>query len=633
MICIRCGAEFDDNTVFCPECGAAVIIDDDKTVAVPFDEMTQRAKNDVSSDSDATTVADYDESTAVDDSTLLGDDKAFVSPEIKKSKRSPGEGKDKKSTVIAVVAIVAVLLVALAAVLLLFKSKSGEDAATTAATTAPVTEQEIPEDVVVIEVPALDGKTLQEAEQILNGNGITYEIVETYSDDVESGKVVSQFPESGSQVTPGTLVHITVSIGKEEIGAGQSGNQAQQSVIKAEYADISPSDLTLMPGQTAKINVKIYPDNATSKEYILISDNYIVASIGDGNTVMAVSSGSATISVLAPDGTFLGEMSVSVREPEAPSPVTQAPTQAPQQNKPTNAPTQAPTQPPKYKVSLDANGGSVSRASITVEKNGTYEGLPNPTRNGYTFDGWKTSGGATVTASSDIAYNYDHTLKAQWTAKAYTSWSTSAPPSNIPSSNIKTRTVYSYRDKETTTSNSKLSGDWVLEKTTSTLGDYGAWSSWSKTKPANAEGRAIETKTVTDKAAYTEYTYGRWVHSCSCSGKYTALQYCTNGHSGTFKTLKTTSPLKLRKDESWGAQYLSDGQLWFIVDNYSGSNYGGSKKIPAVTHTEYRYRDRATVYTYHYYRWSDWSSWSTTSYSKSATREVKTQTQYCYRPN
>ncbi|MBR6785381.1 MAG: zinc ribbon domain-containing protein, partial [Clostridia bacterium] len=174
MICIRCGAEFDDNTVFCPECGAAVIADNDKTVAVPFDEMTQRAKHDVSSDSDATTVADYDESTAVDDSTLLGDDKAFVSPEIKKSKRSSGEGKDKKSTVIAVVAIVAVLLVALAAVLLFFKSKSGEDAATTAATTAPVTEQEIPEDVVVIEVPALDGKTLQEAEQILNGNGITY---------------------------------------------------------------------------------------------------------------------------------------------------------------------------------------------------------------------------------------------------------------------------------------------------------------------------------------------------------------------------------------------------------------------------------------------------------------------------
>ena len=94
-----------------------------------------------------------------------------------------------------------------------------------------------------------------------------------------------------------------------------------------------------------------------------------------------------------------------------------------------------------------------------------------------------------------------------------------------------------------------------------------------------------------------------------------------------------SEPTKLRKDESWGAQYLSDGQLWFIVDNYSGSNYGGSKKIPAVTHTEYRYRDRATVYTYHYYRWSDWSSWSTTSYSKSATREVKTQTQYCYRPN
>lgn len=286
------------------------------------------------------------------------------------------------------------------------------------------------------------------------------------------------------------------------------------------------------------------------------------------------------------------------------------------------------------RVIYDANGGSVSRASITVEKNGTYKDLPTPTRSGYTFNGWYTTGGAKVTSSSDIAYNYDHTLKAKWTEKAYTSWSTSAPPSNIPSSNIKTRTVYSYRDKETTSSTSKLSGDWILESSVPTVGDYGEWSAWSKTKPAEANNRVIETKTVTDKAAYTEYTYGRWVHSCSCSGKYTALKYCSNGHAGTFKTLKTTSPLNMIINESWGAQYkTSDGQLWFIVDNYSGSNYGGSKKIAAVTHTEYRYRDRVTTYTYNYYRWSDWSSWSTTSYTKSATREVRSRTEYCYRPN
>lgn len=804
MTCYRCGAKFEQDTVFCPECGAAIITDDDKTVAAPFGEKTARAYFNEPTDlsPDATMAADRDELTAVGaDTTLIADmDKTVASPELyKKSgkdetkpeketdvkKPDNNDGK-KKNTAIIIIAILAVVIVAVAAVLLLFKSKAGSEEATepvsgvSAETTAGSTKQEIPENIVVIDVPNLSGKTVEEAEHILNGKGITYEIVETFSDDVEAGKIVSQIPEGGSQVTPNTLVNIMVSIGKEEIATNPGGEQIADEIIPATSVVISPSSLNLLPGQTAKVTIGVLPENA-DKNFIVTFDDYIVASIDENYNVMAISAGTTTMKVYAPDGTtVLGSIKVTVKEPETQPPVTQAPTKAPvNKDDPKPAPTKAPvpvtTQLQKFKVSfdanggrvdtasktvtqngtygklppatrsgyrfdgwyttlgakvtssseiaynydhtlkaewtavvynvdLDANGGSVYPSSISVNQNGTYEGLPTPTRSGYTFNGWYTIDDTKVTASSKVAYNYDHTLearwsaitytitldanggsvspskitvkyngtyvslptptrngykfagweangtpvtasskiaynsnhtlKATWTEKSYTPWSTSVPPSDIPSSNIKTRTVYSYRDKETTTSNSKLSGDWILENTTSSYGDYGSWNDWSKTKPSESANRQIETKTVTDKAAYTEYTYGRWVHSCSCSGKYTALKYCSKGHAGTFETKKTTSQLKMIKDESWGAQYkTSDGQLWYIVDNKSGSNYGGSKKIAAATHTEYRYRDRIIIYTYHYYRWGAWSAWSTTSYSKTSTRDVRTQTQYSYKPN
>ncbi len=697
MFCNRCGAQIEDNLAFCPECGAAIMTDDDKTVAAPIGEKTLKVSYDdpTAVDADATIVADGNNSeTFREDATLAADTvKKAVNP-VKQNSLAKSKEAHPKSKKAIIIAIAAVLLVLLVAVVVFFKFKTDKESEATAPTTALSTEQAIPENVVVIDVPALEGKTLEEAEQILGGK-ITYEVVETYSDDVEAGKIVSQFPQGGSQVTPGTLVHISVSLGKED-----ALNQSSQKIIPAEYAVINPSSVALLPGQTAKVKVTIYPENATSKDYIITFDDYIVASVDADNNVMAISSGSTIMRVVAPDGKELATMNVTVKEPATQPPVTQAPAQSP-----TKAPVQqAPTQAPRYKVSLDANGGTVDTASISVKQNGTYGTLPVPEKSGYTFSGWYTTNGAKVTSSSEIAFNYDHTLKAQWTAvvytvtldanggsvstssmrvnhgssaalptpkrdyytfkgwftersggtqvtsstkiyssdtlyarwseNSYTSWSTSAPPANVSSSQIKTRTLYSYRDKETTASSSSdLGNGWILENTTTALGDYGAWQGWSKTKPTESANREIETRTVTDKAAYTEYTYGRWVHSCSCSGKYTALKYCSNSHAGTFKTLKTTSPLTLIISESWGKQYkTSDGQLWFVVDNYSGSNYGGSKKIPAVTHKEYRYRDRVTVYTYHYYRWSAWSDWSTTSYSKSSTREVKTQTQYSYRP-
>ena len=73
-------------------------------------------------------------------------------------------------------------------------------------------------------------------------------------------------------------------------------------------------------------------------------------------------------------------------------------------------------------VSLNANGGSVSPASVSYTYNSdsgipaTYSGLPVPTWSGHSFLGWYTaaSGGTAVTESTKVLATQNHTLYAHW---------------------------------------------------------------------------------------------------------------------------------------------------------------------------------------------------------------------------
>ena len=71
------------------------------------------------------------------------------------------------------------------------------------------------------------------------------------------------------------------------------------------------------------------------------------------------------------------------------------------------------------KVTFNANGGSVSPTSITVNRDGNYPTLPTPLRSDHTFNGWFTSatGGSRVNDGFKVTANGDHTLFAQWTVQ------------------------------------------------------------------------------------------------------------------------------------------------------------------------------------------------------------------------
>ncbi len=71
----------------------------------------------------------------------------------------------------------------------------------------------------------------------------------------------------------------------------------------------------------------------------------------------------------------------------------------------------------KYTVTFNANGGTVSTASKKLTKKAFYGILPEPTREGYSFDGWYTesSGGEKVTSYQVFTKGTDQTLYAHWT--------------------------------------------------------------------------------------------------------------------------------------------------------------------------------------------------------------------------
>lgn len=77
----------------------------------------------------------------------------------------------------------------------------------------------------------------------------------------------------------------------------------------------------------------------------------------------------------------------------------------------------------KYTIKFNANGGTVSKTSITVAKNAAYGTLPTPTRSGYSFKGWYTAKTGGTKVSSATKATASCTLYAQWTkstGKTYT---------------------------------------------------------------------------------------------------------------------------------------------------------------------------------------------------------------------
>jgi len=70
---------------------------------------------------------------------------------------------------------------------------------------------------------------------------------------------------------------------------------------------------------------------------------------------------------------------------------------------------------PTYTVTLHANGGSVSPASMTTGADGKLASLPTPTRSSYSFNGWYTEKNGGTKVTTDTVFSANTTVYAHWT--------------------------------------------------------------------------------------------------------------------------------------------------------------------------------------------------------------------------
>ncbi|MBQ7105382.1 MAG: InlB B-repeat-containing protein [Bacilli bacterium] len=73
-----------------------------------------------------------------------------------------------------------------------------------------------------------------------------------------------------------------------------------------------------------------------------------------------------------------------------------------------------------YKVTFNPNGGNVSETTRNIKYGASFGTLPNPTRKGYTFEGWYNDKNEKVLSTTIYNYEKDIELVAHWKLEIYT---------------------------------------------------------------------------------------------------------------------------------------------------------------------------------------------------------------------
>lgn len=208
----------------------------------------------------------------------------------------------------------------------------------------------------------------------------------------------------------------------------------------------------------------------------------------------------------------------------------------------------------------------------------------------------------------------------------WSNWSDGEAPEGEESEE---RTVYRYRDKETTTANSKTLSGWTWDGTRSET--VGSWSSFSDSVVTafDNEQTRREIKTQTVPVYSTDWLYVYYHFYKSGGGNHT---FCPTNHAGgTYHGIYYNySQFTWKKYSDCGSYDMYTGLAcpecgssgyWFYNSN-------DSQYVTREVGTKIQYSYRDIKYTYNFWRWKDWSDWSTTESTETTTRAVETKTQY-----
>ena len=205
----------------------------------------------------------------------------------------------------------------------------------------------------------------------------------------------------------------------------------------------------------------------------------------------------------------------------------------------------------------------------------------------------------------------------------WSDWSTSMPSGDY---DVEQKTQYRYRDKESTSSTSRLDG-WTLVDTSTSYGGWGNWSNWTDSAISSSNTRQIDKRTTYMYCYFYCYSCGTHWHGYGfqCPSAWGGgCGRSTIQESSYTEIWGTTPQSQMNWEENWNGTSHACGY-------YNGQRVFRNIYNPNASRTEYRYRDRAEITIYYYERWEDWSDWSDSAVSSSSDRQVETRTVYRYR--
>lgn len=462
-----------------------------------------------------------------------------------------------------------------------------------------------------VEMPELNGVDYAEAQKRLADLGLYIaKENEVYDSKIQKGGVLYQSVPAGNMLRKGETVSVQISKGKEQARVPDVWLD-EEAVARQKLADAGLlANVVYESSETVKKGLVISQSIEAKKTVDMGTSVQLVVSTGKAAT--GKPQGNATASVTTPTSTPAGSG-------ESPS-ATATPTS-------TSAGTATPGTAAQWSDWGESLPAGVTADGYDIEQKTQYSSRTK----------------TTITTSDAVPAGW--TLESTSTEPGpWGSWSgwSETPRTAGENMEVETDTQYQYRDKETTSSNTPLSG-WELES--SGITGWTGWSEWSDSPVAGSDTRQVETRQVDDPNSpimKTYYSYSRWylnyedpdapgkmvyrvaANKSSLSDYYNYLDTYKGRYwprtDGEDSTGWLESPLTQIANSSTGAARWDGG--WY--------NQTTENRVVAYNQkTQYRYCD--AIYTYNYWRWTDWSSLSSTPVSADANREVRTVTNYRYR--
>lgn len=433
-------------------------------------------------------------------------------------------------------------------------------------------------------MPNLLYKTQDTAMQLLVNMGCNGTAQEETNELIAAGLVAEQSVEHESVVTPGTAVSLTVSSGGKPFAmpdvTGVTMEEAQKILAEAGLAVTLEYDYsdTVAEGNVISQSVESGADvtRGTSITLVICSKEDLITV----EYVLGQSYESAK-SVLTGQGLKVAINEVTSSDESKGVVLSQIP-----------------------------GAGSVQRKGATVV---LTVGKGGQTSGGNSGNGNGNSGGNTSTPTPKQPGPW-----SDWSA---------ALPSNVNGNDydIESKTQYSYRMRETTSSTSSSMSGWTRYDSSTSYGDYGSWSGWQNNAVSASDSRQVETRWI-EPTYRTEYNYSRY-------NEYDYYTTGSRGWNGPTQGYWGGHYCQYYQERGWSTERFSQTGSDSGYAIYNGNWYNESSRQVEVTagYTQYRYRDREQITTYYYERWTDWSGYSDSSISETNNREVRTQTVYRYR--